>query len=104
MSALYTQCSGQARTTASRRGSKNSGVRASVQSWEFSLISCLNYKSDDKLDLRLIAHNDSSGYYGDTIYDGDPFKLRKLLELVREVGTDNTIKILERKTKALNKK
>jgi len=91
-----------AQTTASRRGSKNSGVRSSVQSWEFSLISSLNLDENGTPILTLSTAKDSRGSWGDTVYCGLGEDFTKLMKLVREVGTQETIKTLTRKLK--NKK
>ena len=97
MSALYTQCSGMAQTTASRRGSKNSGVRASVQSWDFSLISELDLNDENKPVLTLSVSDDSRGSWGDQVYRGDADQFAKLMYLVRQIGTKEVIELLKKK-------
>lgn len=96
MSALYTQCSGM-RGTRTARGSKNSGVRASVQSWCFSLIADLDLDENNKPILTLETSNDSRGSWGDTVYRGSAEEFTTLMMLVKQLGTANIIKSLQRK-------
>lgn len=96
MSALYTQCSGM-RGTRTARGSKNSGVTASVQSWDFSLIANLGLDEKDKPILTLETSDDSRGSWGDMVYRGSTEDFTTLMMLVKQLGTANTIKSLQRK-------
>jgi len=66
MSRLYGTIKGMARTNATRRGS--SEIRASVQSWDKSLIFEMYYDEDDVLSLR-IEKADGSKIKGECIYD-----------------------------------
>lgn len=43
MSAFYGQIKGMADSLASRRGSMESGIKASVQSWDGSMITSMRY-------------------------------------------------------------
>lgn len=65
MSKLYGTIVGQAKTKATRRGS--SEIRASVQSWDGSIIMEMYY-DDDVLSLR-IEKADGSKIKGECIYD-----------------------------------
>lgn len=69
MSVFYGQVSGQAETTASRRGSYNSGIRVSAQSWDGSLITKMYYSGGDDLMVE-IEVSDGSSMYGITVYSG----------------------------------
>lgn len=53
MATFYGQVEGQAQTVAARRGSENSGIRASVQSWNGSVITRLWYDDDGILWVRV---------------------------------------------------
>lgn len=79
MSTFYGQVEGMSQTVASRRGSRDSGIKASVQSWDGSLISRMWYDNDGNLKVALEVSNDSSSY-GDTIFRGSLDDLRSLLE------------------------
>lgn len=68
MSAFYGQVEGQAKTIASRRGSANSHIKASVQSWNGSIITELYYVGDE-LCIE-VQHADGSAFRGYTIFDG----------------------------------
>lgn len=104
MAALYTQCSGMSKTSASRRGSKNSGVRASVQSWDFSLIADLDLDEDNKPVLTLETSDDSRGSWGNTVYRGTGADFTTLLNLVRQLGTEEVIKTLKKKVSKKEKR
>ena len=70
MSKYYGQVSGQARTTASRRGSAASGIKSSVQSWDGSIIMYLRDTRHGENQLRVEAKLDDSSFSGETIFDG----------------------------------
>ncbi len=69
MSKFYGQIQGQATTIASRRGSANSHIKASVQSYDGSIITELYYGDDDELRIR-VEHAEGSSFSGHPIYDG----------------------------------
>ena len=73
MSVLYTTCSGQSSTSASRRGSKNSGVRASIQSYKGSVICSMNYSEDEKMPIVIISHHAGKNQqcHNDSFYHND---------------------------------
>lgn len=62
MAKFYGQVSGSANTTATRRGSAKSGIKASVQSWDGSVITELNENKDGKTIVSVSFSNDSSSY------------------------------------------
>lgn len=78
MSAFYGQVIGQAGTAATRRGSAASGITATVQSWNGSLISEMSYDGDDVM-VRLQI-SDGSSAFGRTVFYGTLQELEKKLE------------------------
>lgn len=62
MAKFYGQISGSANTTATRRGSAKSGIKASVQSWDGSVITELNENKDGETIVSVSFSNDSSSY------------------------------------------
>lgn len=69
MAAFYGQVQGQAKTIASRRGSYNSHIKASVQSYNGSVITELYYGADDKLRV-CVEVSDGTDFYGRRVFDG----------------------------------
>ena len=69
MSALYCTVQG-CRGEATRCGSKSSGVRASVQSWNGSLVSYMDLDDNGNPVITLKASEGSSGYGSETIFSG----------------------------------
>ena len=69
MSTFYGQVSGQAKTTASRRGSNASHIKASCQSYDGSVIMEMYYGNDGELCVR-IEHNKGTKFSGDEVFDG----------------------------------
>ena len=68
MSLFYGTVVGQAETAATRRGSRNSGIKVAAQSWDGSVITKLWYVDDDLwMDLML---SDGSDTYGRSVYYG----------------------------------
>lgn len=68
MSKFYATIQGQA-GEATRRGSVNSGIRASVQSWNGSVITDLSEDKDGKTIVSVSFSNDSSSY-GREVFKG----------------------------------
>ena len=62
MAKFYGQVSGSASTTATRRGSAKSGIKASVQSWDGSVIIELNENKDGETIVSVSFSNESSSY------------------------------------------
>jgi len=77
MSAFYGMVRGN-RGAATRGGSKNSGYKATCQSWDGSVIVSMDYDSEDKLKVRLEI-SDSSNTYGDTVFSGTLQELKEKL-------------------------
>ena len=82
MSAFYGMIQGN-RGPATRGGSKNSGYKASAQSWDGSVITYLDYDKNGKLIITLATSADSSAY-GDTKFRGTLDELNELLESHRK--------------------
>lgn len=78
MSALYSSIQG-CRGEATRCGSKSSGVRASVQSWQGSLISYMDLDDNGNPVITLKASEGSSGYGSETIFSGSLEELKAKL-------------------------
>ena len=78
MSKFYGMIKGN-RGAATRGRSKDSGYRASCQSWDGSVITRMWYNDDDKLVVSLEI-SDGSSSYGDTVFTGSIDELRKKLE------------------------
>jgi hypothetical protein len=77
MSAFYGMVRGN-RGAATRGGSKNSGYKATCQSWDGSVIVNMSYDNEDKLKVRLEVA-DSSSTYGDVIFSGTLQELKEKL-------------------------
>ena len=77
MSTFYGQVSGQASTIASRRGSKNSGLRVSAQSWEGSVVTKLT-EVDGEIRVSIEISDDSS-MYGKQYFYGTIDQLKETL-------------------------
>lgn len=80
MSKFYGTLIGQAKTEATRRGSEKSGIRASVQSWDGSLVSSLRYNQEGKLIIDLSWNQDSSCYGNERLFSGTIEELREKLQ------------------------
>jgi len=78
MSKLYSTIQG-CRGEATRCGSKDSGVRASVQSWDGSLCTFMDLDDNDKPIVQVQISNGSSRY-GETIFKGTLDELKKKLQ------------------------
>lgn len=79
MSKFYGQVSGQAETTATRRGSKD--IKVSAQSWDGSIQTRLYYNDKDELMVDL-TYSDGSDFYGYRLFYGT-FK-----ELLKKFGVE----------------
>ena len=78
MSALYGSLQG-CRGEATRTGSKNSGIRASVQSWNGSLVSYMDLDENGKPVITLKTSEGSSGYGSETVFRGSLEELKAKL-------------------------
>ena len=77
MAKFYGQVYGQAKTEASRRGSRN--IKVSAQSWDGSVITTLYYNENDDLMVNLSISEGSSSY-GYTYFDGTLDELKERLQ------------------------
>jgi hypothetical protein len=77
MARFYGQVYGQARTEASRRGSRD--IKVSAQSWNGSVITYLEYDENDQLVVD-ISISDGSSSYGNTYFRGSLEELKERLK------------------------
>lgn len=75
MAAFYGMVVGNREAT-TRTGSKNSGFKATCQSYDGSVITDMYYK-DDELRVR-ISLADGSDCYGDQVFDGNMDELKQI--------------------------
>ncbi len=75
MSTFYGQVEGCAQTPATRRGTANSGIRVSAQSYEGSVIVSMREPGQVRIELA-----DSSSFYGSCIFDGSIRQLASIFE------------------------
>ena len=73
MATYYGQVKGNATTTATRTGSKNSGIKASVQSYNGSIIVSL-YNGKCEIEI-----SKESSFYGKKVFSGTIEELEKVL-------------------------
>ena len=78
MSTFYGTLTGN-KGTATRCGTKDSGIRASVQSWKGSVITALNYDGDDLM-VQVSWADDSRATMGRHLFYGT------LAEFVEKLG------------------
>lgn len=78
MSKLYGSLQGN-RSEVTKCGSKNSGIRASVQSWDGSLCTFMDLDENDTPIVE-IQINSGSSCYGKTYFRGTLEELKKKLE------------------------
>ena len=79
MASLYGSLQG-CRGEATRCGSKSSGVRASVQSWQGSLISYMDLDDNENPIITLKTSGGSSSYGNETIFRGSLEELKAKLK------------------------
>lgn len=68
MSAFYGMVQGN-RGAATRGGSRNSGFKSTVQSWDGSIITQMSYDDNDQL-MVTVSYSTGSNCYGTTIFHG----------------------------------
>jgi hypothetical protein len=68
MSAFYGMVQGN-RGAATRGGSRNSGFKSTVQSWDGSIITQMSYDDKDQL-MVTVSYSTGSNCYGTTIFHG----------------------------------
>ena len=78
MSRLYGSLQG-CRGEVTRTASKNSGIRASVQSWNGSLVSYMDLDENGKPVITLKTSEGSSGYGSETVFRGSLEELKAKL-------------------------
>ena len=78
MSKFYGQLQGKAKYRATRCGTGVSRIRASVQSFDGSIITELFYEGKD-LCIR-VEHSDDSGFYGFCIFEGTVERFLKMCD------------------------
>ena len=83
MSALYGSLRG-CRQTITRTGSRNSGMKASLQSFDGSVIGYLDYGSNNQLKVR-IELAEGSTTYGDVAFSGTFEELKESMKLLQEI-------------------
>ena len=83
MSAFYGMICGN-RGAATRGGSKNSGYKASAQSYDGSVITYLDYDQNGELTVQL-SLSDHSSSYGDTMFRGTFKELQESLQLLKDI-------------------
>jgi len=88
MSALYGTVYGMSDTAATRRGSRNSGIRVAAQSYDGSVIVDLNYFGDDKQPTVRIGTNSGSATctgYDSIDFRGSLAEFNELLKLASDI-------------------
>ena len=79
MSHFYGQVEGFAETNGSRRGSKSSGIKASAQSWDGSVIvKMFDDHGTTKVEIQI--DDDDSTFYGERCFVGTIEELRERLK------------------------
>ena len=68
MSAFYGMVQGN-RGAATRGGSRASGFKSTVQSWDGSIVTEMSYDKEDNL-MVTVSYNTGSAPYGTTIFHG----------------------------------
>ena len=91
MSKFYATIQGQA-GEATRRGSASSGIRASVQSWNGSVITRLD-EIDDK-EILIIETSKDSKSCGDRVFKGSIKQFENIMEAVNRLGNQKALEIL----------
>ena len=79
MSTFYGTLQG-CRGEATRCGSRASGIKASAQSWDGSIITELSYTDDDELLVRICVTDGSSSYMSGATWRGTIDELREALQ------------------------
>lgn len=78
MAVFYGQVKGRSDTVVSRLGTKKSGIRSSVQSYDGSVITRLTYNEENKLMVE-IETSDNSSTYGRLVFAGTLKELEEKL-------------------------
>ena len=83
MSKFYGMVRGN-RGASTRGGSANSGFKATAQSYDGSIITCLDYDQNNNLKVR-IELADGSTTYGDVAFSGTFEELKEIFEMAKLV-------------------
>lgn len=83
MSKFYGMVRGN-RGAATRGGSANSGFKSTAQSFDGSVITCLDYDSNNKLKVRIELDNGSTTY-GDVVFNGSFEELKEVFKMYQDV-------------------
>ena len=83
MSKFYGMVRGN-RGASTRGGSANSGFKATAQSYDGSVITCLDYDQNNNLKVR-IELSEGSTTYGDVAFSGTFEELKESMKLLREI-------------------
>lgn len=83
MSKFYGMVRGN-RGAATRGGSANSGFKSTAQSYDGSVITCLDYDQNDALKVR-IELSEGSSTYGDVAFNGTFDELKEGLEFLKQI-------------------
>ena len=97
MATFYGQVDGMSSTSASRRGSANSGLKTSAQSWQGSVIVNLRLDENDKLKIRIDLANDSRSCMADTYFFGTMEELKDAFDLASDVRNGKVSIVRHRK-------
>ena len=83
MSKFYGMVRGN-RGASTRGGSANSGFKSTAQSYDGSVITCLNYDQNNNLKVR-IELAEGSTTYGDVAFSGTFEELKESMKLLQEI-------------------
>lgn len=83
MSKFYGMVRGN-RGASTRGGSANSGFKATAQSYDGSVITCLDYDQNNNLKVR-IELAEGSTTYGDVAFSGTFEELKESMKLLQEI-------------------
>lgn len=83
MSKFYGMVRGN-RGATTRGGSANSGFKATAQSYDGSVITCLDYDQNNNLKVR-IELAEGSTTYGDVAFSGTFEELKESMKLLKEI-------------------
>lgn len=97
MSKFYGMVRGN-RGASTRGGSANSGFKATAQSFDGSVITCLDYDSNNKLKVRIELANGSTTY-GDVAFSGTFEELKESMKLLQEIK-DGKVSITRHREKS----
>lgn len=97
MSKFYGMIRGN-RGEATRGGSANSGFKATAQSFDGSVITCLDYDSNNNLKVRIELSNYSQTY-GDTVFSGTFEEFKEAMKLLQDIK-DKKVSVVRHREKS----